>query len=487
MRHSTRSAAALILLVASLAWTAFPRHARAQTPDDPFFDWDLERYRISRVPGDPSGGMLPLPAPAGAVEGPGIIALSVSGAAAGITQPHVPLEESDGLNLPDGARVRVEIEGMIPLPLLNLRAQIAGRYLLDHDQRPTGGWLDRSIYWIDSRTEIRAGRCRSFWGDASEGSLLLGRNAPPLEMIRVRSVRPWQLPGLGGRAAGRIQASAFLAYLNDGARVIPDPLLHGERLEWEPTGFARLSLSRTILLGGAGRTQRLTLRDIGNILLARNENTKDPTLISNSDQKASMGIELRLPPDVATAHTRGLLEGGRFFYEYAGEDGPHPIIPRAPAHAFGFTVALHGWVALMEFADTMNRANHWYTHWIYGPQAYFYKGFCLGHPMGTLGWSRHVRVWTPPWERVRAQAWLRVRGHTEADPSGGALPDTPRREDSIGFGLRHDFFTGEILDAQFEGYREAGSAVPRPKAPVRWRASIGIRIGASGPPIGAQE
>jgi hypothetical protein len=334
-----------------------------------------------------------------------------------------------------------------------------------------GEWLDGSVYWSSDHLEIRAGLTRSFWGDGNEGSLLLGGTAPPLEMLRVRSVRPTRIPGLGD--AGRFHGSFFLAYLNDGARTIPDPLLQGTRLEWEPSDWARFSVARTIVLGGAGRTQRLNLSDVWGILLDRNENRKNSRDYRDSDQIASLGLELRLPPGIR-ALSGGLMEGGRVFYEYAGEDGFHGLLPRAPAHLFGLSVASHGWLGLAEFAETVNPANPWYVHWTYGTDAYLYRCYPLGHPMWSDGRSRHVRIWTPTWDTMRAQLWWRLRGN------GTEHPGEARREGSLGIGLRHDLESGRILEAEFEGYRESGWMTPRIPPPVRWRVLIGVRVGSLG-------
>ncbi len=462
----------VLLLLHSLSLV--PRAARGQTPDDPFFDWDLESYRLFRAPEDPSGAILPLPTPARRTEGPNPIYSSMQIESADITRPSVIEDESNGLRYPDGTRVLYGLGGIVPLPA-SLRVQLGGRFVGESHHKTRGEWLDRSVYWIADHVEVRAGLTRSFWGDGNEGSLLLGRTAPPLEMIRARTVRPVMIPGLGG--AGRLHGSTFLAYLDDGERVIPDPLLQGARIEWEPSGWARISLTRTILLGGAGRTQRLNLSDVWNILLARNENRKDMRDYRDSDQIASIGCELRLPPGLRSA-TGGWIEGGRAFYEYGGEDGFHGLLPRAPAHLFGLSAASHGWTLLAEGSDTMNRANHWYTHWTYGEEAYFYRGYPLGHPMGTLASSRHVELWTPTWDTVRARLWWRLRDH-EPD-----LPAASHREESLGIAFRHDLDSGRMLEAEVEGYHESASE-PGLEPPVRFRGTIGLRVGAIPPTTGS--
>lgn len=297
---------------------------RAQGPDDPFYDWDLERYRCVRSIDQPSGAILPLPDTT-AADGYGpflrdaSISLDLADAAS-----QVPLEEEDGIRVRDGARGRGQVDGVVALPA-RWAIGLAGRVRIGEGQASGGQWLERNLYWTGNRTEFRLGLTRTFWGDGNEGSILFGRTAPPLQMIRLRSVRPWRLPFVG--RFGRIQASFFLGYLDDRARTIPYPLLHGERLEWEPIGWARVNISRTILFGGAGRTELLTLRDVLEILLARDENIKGERGYDDSDQKASITAELRLPKSVIPFHG---IDGGRLFYEYAGEDAFRGLLHPRP-------------------------------------------------------------------------------------------------------------------------------------------------------------
>lgn len=451
--------AATLICVSAVSW--------AQTNDDAFYRWGLETYRQFRAADDPSGAMLPLPSKVGSGPGVSLVFSSAGVEMADVTQERVVEDEAYGLLYPDGPRGSFAMGGVIVLPG-SIKVQLGGRFMSEHRGATRGEWLDRSAYWMNDRLEIRAGMVRTFWGDGYEGSLLLGRTAPPFETIRVRTIRPARIPGLG--SAGRFHASAFLGYLDDGERVVPNPLLHGARLEWEPTNWSRFSLTRTILFGGAGRTNKLKLRDLWNILLARNENRKDMRDYRDSDQLASFGLELRLPSPL-TVRDRTPIDGGRVFYEYAGEDGFHGIVPRAPAHHFGVSLTSHGWVGLAEISDTMTRANPWYAHWTYGVKAYFYRGYPIGHPMGTLAWSRHVRLWTPVSGGARAQFWYRQRHH-EATVAGGM-----GGERSLGVALRRDIDALRILELELEGYRATDGTGLR--SPVRWRGSVAIRVGAS--------
>jgi hypothetical protein len=469
MTHPSR---ALVLLLVGIGVAVPLPSVFASSPDDPFYDWDLERYRIERSPTDPTGGILPLPErPAEPGRTPSPRAVGWSAGFARVTQ-EIAEEEADGARIRDGFWTRLTIDHCISLPS-NLRVGLAGRFFAGEGAPTAGAWLERNLALQGGKVEILLGMTRSVWGDGNEGSILLGRTAPPLQMIRIRSVRPWTVPSTASIA--RFHASIFLAYLDDRYRTIPFPLLQGTRLEWEPSAFTRLSFSRTILLGGAGRTEKLTGSDIWDMWWGEGENLTGPRDVSDTDQKASIGLELRLPP---LDWTPSWFEGARFFYEYAGEDALQGALPTAVAHLTGGSAAFAGWLALAEFSETVDDANWWYTnHTVYGPGSYYFRGYVMGHPMETNGTSGHLRIWTPEKRRIRAQAWLRARGHYDHD-----LRRTTWWEENAGVRLGKGLSAGRMLETGFETYRIAKGTDVQSEPPIRWRVTVALRVGAVKPP-----
>lgn len=446
-----------------------PGLAHPQAPDDPFYDWDLEGYRIARAPDDPSPGLLPLPdlhdLPPGFYKGSATLRLE----GADVETP-VAAEEEDGRRHQDGTRLLFDLEERIDL-YRSIRVALGGRFLLGDGRQSGGAWLERNLSWRSRSTEITLGMTRAFLGDGSEGSLLLGRTAPPLEMIRLRSIRPWRIPYAG--EAGRIHGLFFLAYLDDRFRTIPYPLLHGMRVEWEPTSWIRIFGARTILFGGAGRTEKLTPGDLWDIWLGRNENIVGERPVSDSDQKASFGLELRLPRERSPF---SWFEGARIFYEYAGEDSFERFLPTAVAHHRGGAVSALGWTLLLETTETVDDANYWYVrHNVYGENAYYFRGYVLGHPMSGDGRSGHLRIWTPAWRQNRAQFWIRSRGHHDRETE-----KTLWWDDSGGVRIRRDLLPTLILDASVELSRSHGDLSDLPDPPVRWRWTIALSTGRLG-------
>ncbi|MBK8231951.1 MAG: hypothetical protein IPK72_15520 [Candidatus Eisenbacteria bacterium] len=235
---------------------------------------------------------------------------------------------------------------------------------------------------VTQRTSLALGKARRRWGTGELGNLLLGRSAPPRWQVGVsRSRRGCPDPRLSLESRSDLagwDCDLFLSYLDDDRRTIPDPLLAGHSLSLAPWSWIELTVARTILFGGEGRTGRLTGRDLWNIALARNENIRGPRGPGDSDQKVSYRAACALSRDRAA---RLGLDQARAFYEYAGEDALKNLIPTARARHFGLALERAGHHLAAEYASTHTGANRWYTHTIYR-DAYFYRGLPLGLPMG---------------------------------------------------------------------------------------------------------
>jgi hypothetical protein len=389
----------------------------------------------------------------------------------------VPAPEADGRRIRDGVRVHLVHESRTGLGL-GWGLGLGGRFTFGDGNRSGGHWLERHLVHVGERSEVTIGLSRGFWGDGQSGSLLLGRTAPPLEMVRFRSARPWRFPGLGER--GRIQASIFLAYLDDRYRTIPFPLLQGTRVEWEPTSFLRLNAARTILFGGAGRTKRLKADDLWDIWWGRDENVVGVRDVSDSDQKASLGFELRLPPKLRLAPW---VNGARFFYEYGGEDSFEGILPTTVAHHYGGSLSSLGWTGFVELLETTDDANTWYTdHTVYGSGSYFYRGYLLGHPFGPDARGGQIRLWSPPLGDQRIQVWFRTRGTWDR-----ATDTTLFWEDAWGGAIRREMPGGaSIAEVSFETFRARDGEAEAPDLDLHWRIQAGLRstLSASTQPKG---
>jgi hypothetical protein len=247
----------------------------------------------------------------------------------------------------------------------------------------TGRWLAARATLEWGALEMGAGRYPVLWSAAPGQKLLISEHAPPLDQIHLALQSP-ALPAVGGRG----RAESFLAYLDDAHRTVAYPLLWGMRGYWEPAGWLHLEIQRTIMLGGAGRGERLTFADWVDIFLGQGENARGPTYpAADSDQKFAYLIELS-PRDWAR-RTLGVddLSLGWF---YGGEDRFAGGVPMAPARTYRLRVApVPEFEIEAEYANNADDRNLWYRHKLFST-GYTYRGFILGHPMG--GDARRWRV-----------------------------------------------------------------------------------------------
>lgn len=222
---------------------------------------------------------------------------------------------------------------------------------------------------------LGVGRRSISWAHAPGAALLISRHAPPLDHGLV-AVEGAELPRIGGHG----RAESFLAYLDEGDRAVPYPLLWGMRLYWEPAAWLHLEAQRTILMGGGGRTQKLTAGDLVDIFLGRGEGAEGPVYEpSDTDQKFAYLIEVS-PREWARDHL-GLHDLSLYWF-YGGEDRFACLAPMAPGRTYGLHLAPSRPFSLdVEYTNTADDENIWYWHKVYR-SGYTYDGFILGHPLG---------------------------------------------------------------------------------------------------------
>ena len=323
----------------------------------------------------------------------------------------------DGWTAGDGLGIRFESGFRTPLgKVAVVRARFratAGAGVADRTRLLEGGvWGETGPFaWA-------VGRQRFFWSPSTETSLLLSNNAPPLDAVSAGSRGGWRIPG----GLGTFRGKTFLAYLDDEHRTIPYPLLWGAQIAWQPAPSVRLEIRRTALFGGAGRTSRLTPRDVVNILLGLHENDPAPTRgPGDSDQLLSYALRWRWPlPGSARLwlYQYGLRDL-EVFYEYAGEDGIRRGFPTAVGRNVGLRADVLGWEIYGAYALNPVEKNRWYEHVVYRT-GYRYRGWILGHPGG--GDMR--------WIRGRfGRPWLALTGISlEGTWEEGGVYDEPKWE-----------------------------------------------------------
>lgn len=300
--------------------------------------------------------------------------------------PPVPIgleRHGDGFNAGGNARVGVELGGP-------LGGWAAWGYHPEF-RYPVGVTDDLDLAARSAYVELTGGglaltvgRESLWWGPGFRGSLLLTDDAPPFDLVRVETSRPWQLKWIGPTSF-----HIFVTRLEADRLAIPRPYLAGLRLAFRPWSQLEFGLSRTAMFGGGGRPVTVDL--IWDVIRARGENdTRNP-----GNQIGGVDATLRIP---------WRRQPVALYLEWAGEDEAGGL-PSHPAMVAGVYLPKIGgsprWALRGEWADNAlaQVPSIWYRHAVY-QSGYTYKGVVIGHPMGTdarmLSMEIDRRV-TPQW------------------------------------------------------------------------------------------
>jgi hypothetical protein len=265
-------------------------------------------------------------------------------------------------------------------------------------------WTRAALAWRGGGLRLTVGREPRWWGSGRLHEVFLTTNARAVDALELATDGANRLP-LG---LGVYRASTFLGYLDDPDRPNPHPLLFGQRLVWRPGRHLELGAERTVMLGGAGRTQKLRLGDVWNILLSRDENRVNYDGYQDTDQKAAFDATVYLG---ALARRIPGVRGARLSYRYAGDDGFEGILPTRVAHLVGLTVELPRSRLTVEWFQNAT-AGIWYWNNEH-PQGYVFRDDFLATDVGWDTRSTRFRVHhalARDWG-LRADLFVDRRGH----------------------------------------------------------------------------
>jgi hypothetical protein len=235
--------------------------------------------------------------------------------------------------------------------------------------------------------ELEVGRDALWWGPGYHGSLLLSNNALPLDLIKLSSATPFQLPWIF-RYLGYFDLTFFLSQLEK-HRDFPHAKLMGMRIDWSPFSFLELGVSRVIQFDGKGRPS-YGFSDYLEVLGAGKENQPgkfDNNQIASLDATLRLGIGRYLP----------LADSLVLYGEYGGEDMGGEKSSGVP---FPYKAGIIGGILLQDLftiegldlrAEYARTKQVWYRHDIY-TSGYTYKGVIIGHHMGGNSDDLFVRV-----------------------------------------------------------------------------------------------
>lgn len=313
-----------------------------------------------------------------------------------------PHRYADGDRNEEGVSLRVR-RSLAWAPSAAVHAVVTGR-LESGRVRTRVTWTRAALTWRGAGLRATVGREPRWWGSGRLHEVLLTTNARAVDAVELATDGANRVP-LG---LGVWRMSTFLGYLDDPDRPNPHPLLFGQRLVWRPGRLIELGVARTVMLGGAGRTQKLGLRDAWNILLSRDENRIDYDGYQDTDQKAAFDATLYLG---ALARRIPGVRGARFSYRYAGDDSFEGVLPTRVAHLIGLTLELPRTRLIAEYLQNTT-AGIWYWNNEH-PQGYVFRDDFLATDVGWDTRSTRVRVvhaLARDWG-MRSELFVDRRGH----------------------------------------------------------------------------
>ncbi len=288
-------------------------------------------------------------------------------------------KRAEGFNLRVGGTSRVELADYFSL-------FVHPEYRYDRDQNK-GYLLETYGKLTLFNVELEAGRDSQWWGPGYHGSLLFSSNALPLDLVKLSSATPFQLPWIF-RYLGYFELNFFLAQLEE-HRDSPYAKLMGMRLNYAPAPFLEFGFSRVILCDGEAQPS-YSLGDYWDALTTTHSTTgfEERHGALETDQIYSFDATLRLRN---IGRYFPLANSLVLYGEFGGEDmpGDFTIIPQSssirnanPGYIAGILLqdlfTLEGLDFRAEYAWTNEI---WYGHHFF-TSGYTYKGVVVGHHMG---------------------------------------------------------------------------------------------------------
>ncbi len=280
---------------------------------------------------------------------------------------------------------------------------ISSRNLLS--EGPTVGPLtslnDRNAYLREASLKLsfrnialEVGRGTQWWGPGYHGSLLLTNHAFPLDMIKLGSDEAFYLPWVF-RDLGKWKVNSFLAQLEED-RDFSHAKIFGLRVNYLPTSWLEIGLTRLTQFGGQGRGQSFP-----RTVVDCYKNPPNQTATQDCNEQSMIDFRARVP---RIPYLVPFPAGMQIYGELGSEDkwSKIPIPSRAafltgiyiPQLFKGDTQDLR-----IEYADTdftrrkigTTGMGVWYNNGQF-TSGMRQNGFPLGHAMGTDAIDIYIRT-----------------------------------------------------------------------------------------------
>jgi hypothetical protein len=305
--------------------------------------------------------------------------------------------------------------------------------------------LDAYAGFTISDWQLSFGRQSLLWAPGDGGSTMLGNNVSPMNMFRINRVAPLNIP-LVSRLLGPVRLEFFLGQLsgqhfeNAGNGVVignftqtlsPQPLIHGEKINFKPTANFEFGLARNVILGGP--TDPLTLGTFIHSLFPgiNQHSTTVGQRTYTGDQQSELDWSYRLPK---------LRNWLTFYGDAFADDQISPIAywDRSAIHAGLYLSHVPGAPKLDIRAEgvytdvpaggALSHGFYYFSTLVLNGQTN--NGYLLGSWVGREG--QGAQAWTNYWFNARNRFQINFRHQKVSQqfiPGGGSLTDVGARGD----------------------------------------------------------
>ena len=283
-----------------------------------------------------------------------------------------------------------------------LAVSVNPKYLSNVDALGIGATSnDKNVYMQEfnakftvSNISFQMGRGTLWWGPGHRGSLLLTDHAFPLDMIQLGSDESFKLPWVF-KSLGDWKINTFLTQL-ERDRDFSRAKVFGLRLSYLPANWLELGFTRLTQFGGRGRNQSFP-----QTVIDAYSNPPNQSGANEVNEQVMLDFRARIPKvDYVVPFPAGM----QFYGEIGSEDkwSKVPLPSRAAVLGGIYIPQVFPGDSLdlrIEYADTdLTRrktrdslASVWYNNAPY-QSGMRYRGFALGHWMGTDGIDLFVRT-----------------------------------------------------------------------------------------------
>ena len=312
--------------------------------------------------------------------------------------------------------------------------------------------------------DFTLGKQSLWWAPNYGGALLLSNNAEPIYMGRVSRTAPFELPWIF-HILGPMKWDFFFGKLS-GNQYPARPLVHGEKIAFEPTKNLEVSFSRTGEFGGVGRP--LTIPALWNTYTSIQSSVGVAPSQNPGERNGGFDFTYRVP---------GFRDWITLYADLASRDDPNPLdAPRRAAWSPGLYLAWIPHVPKLDFRmeavntnspSSPNRNGKFFYWEDFYHDLYTNKNNLMGDWIGREGLG--LQAWSTYWFSERNSIQV---GYRHATVSGDFIPSGETLNDgslSLNWWLHEN-----VQVSAFVQYEKWAAPVLAATPQTNWTSSVAI-------------